>query len=180
MRTQPHPLVAERPRIAAVGLLLITALFAVACGNGGTGGAATPKANATTEAPTKIGTVKVSASGCTLDPVEGAISPGQVELTAVNETEARAGFHMWRIADGHTYAQFAAHIERERRRTLANKPDLGPRHVDLSSLIPLELQAGESGTLAGTVKPGTYGIVCARTFETRFGVLALVGPVEVE
>ncbi len=139
-----------------------------------------------TEAPTQVGTVTVlpdragSSSTCTLDRDAGPVSTGRVSVTAANETDGLAGFHMWRIADGHTYEEFAAHIQRERQLTLANKPFLGPRYTDLSSLIQIELQAGESGTMSGVARPGTYGIVCAKDFtKSRFGVFALVGPVEI-
>ncbi|MGH2629447.1 MAG: hypothetical protein ACRDHI_02660 [Actinomycetota bacterium] len=127
-----------------------------------------------------IGTVKISEAGCT-GVLPGHVEAGQLSVAAINETDGLAGFHMWRIADGHTYEQFAAHIRKERGRTLANQPSLGPRHTDMSSLIPIELEAGESGTMTGIAQPGTYGIVCARDFkESRFGVSDLVGPIEVE
>ena len=99
----------------------------------------------------------------------------------MNETDALAAFHMWRIADGYTYDQLAAHIVEERRLAEAGEPGLGHPFF-VGDLIEIVLQARESGTMVGTVRSGTYGIVCIRMFQQTgkprpFGV---IGPVEVQ
>lgn len=179
-RTERGAASARRRRIGALGPAVSVALLASACGGGGTGVTATPTAEATQAPPTQIGTVRVSASECTLDLVDGPINPGLVTITAVNETDARAMFDMWRITEGSTYEQLARYIKKERRLAEAGDPGLGhPWFV--ADLIRVGLGPGESGALVGTVISGTWGIVCIRKFE-RSGIrpFALVGPVEVE
>ena len=191
MRLEGRRVFAEPWVRAGLAALLGAALLASACSGGGGPEApipdttemtaATPTVLETSADPTHVGMLRVSASRCTLDAAKGSISPGLVSLTAVNETDALAGFDMWRIADGSTYAQLAAHIKKESRLAKAGMPGLGhPGYV--GDLIRVMLQAGESGIMVGTVHPGTYGIVCLRMFE-QVGDLrpaGVLGPVEVE
>ncbi len=175
MRTQRYRPVVLAPVLAVV-------LIANACGGGGARETTTPTTEATQAPPTQVGTVSVSASECTLDLVDEPINPGLVAFTAVNQTDGRAMFDMWRITEGFTYEQLARHIDKERRLAEAGQPGLGhPSFVEDLSLIRVGLGPGESGALVGTVFPGTWGVVCIRKFE-RAGIrpFALVGPVEVE
>ena len=123
----------------------------------------------------------MAASRCTLDAAHGPISAGPVAFTAVNETHAQAAFHMFRIADGHTCEQLAAYVGRERQRTKAGEPGLGPPPW-VEGPIQLDLGSNESGTLLGMVRSGTHGIVCTREFQQpgELHAFATVGPVEVE
>jgi hypothetical protein len=104
-------------------------------------------------------------------------------LKAVNHTDHRTAFHMWRIAEGGTYREFKAHIAKERRLSEQGKPFIGPPvfATDLieSGIIP----AGGSTMMTGDVSSGTWAIVCFRRFEGNpdpFRVFDLVGPIEVE
>jgi hypothetical protein len=113
--------------------------------------------------------------------VSGPISPGLVEFKAMNKTDALAAFNIARIEEGHTYEQLAAHIKKEIRLARAGKPGLG--HPSFAvPLFEVLLQPGESGSMSGTVQPGTYGIACAGVYE-QVGELrptGAIGPLEVE
>ncbi len=181
MRAERRPEFAERRGIAGLGLVLTATLLASACGGGGTGVTTTPGTEGTTEAPTQAGTLTVSASECTLDLVDEPISAGPVAFTAVNETDALAAFNIARIEDVATFKRLEAHIRKEVRLAEAGKPGLGHPSFAVPHFEVL-LQAGESGTLAGTLGPGTYGLTCARMYE-QVGELrpaGVLGPVEVK
>ena len=97
----------------------------------------------------------------------------------MNKTEAEVFFDMWRIAGGHTYEEFTAHIDEERRLADAGDQGLGPPSY-AEDLIQIRVQQGESEIFVA-LSPGTYAIVCFEEYN-QVGVRpsALVGPVEVE
>ena len=181
MRTERDPTFPGRRGTVGLGLVLTAVLLAGACGSGGIGETATPAAQATTEAPTHVGTLRMTASKCTLAGVDGPITPGPVAFKAVNETDALAAFNIARIEEGHSYAQLAAHIKKEIRLAEAGKPGLG--HPSFAvPLFEVVLQPGESGSISGTVQSGTHGIACARVYE-RVGELrptGAIGPLRVK
>jgi len=72
-----------------------------------------PDGQAEPIAPTEIGTVTLSANGCTLDALDGPLAAGVVALSAVNGTDGVAAFDVARFhPEELTYERFAAHIER--------------------------------------------------------------------
>jgi len=142
--------------------------------------ASIPQEETATPSPAYLGTVTLSPSECSLEAAGGPIAAGRVSVTARNDTNDLAVFHMWRIADGHTFEEFAGYIAEERQLAERGEPGLGhPGFVE--DLIETVLEAGEAGTITGAVRAGTYAIVCIPMFpqagEPRpFGI---VGPVEV-
>jgi hypothetical protein len=166
----------------------VMALAAVSCSTSNESASSSPPAPAPASAspapapqePTQIGIVRVSQSDCVLGLKNRQIEAGPVALTAVNQTGGPGGFDLWRIDGGATFEQFAAHIAKEKRLAQAGKPFLGPPSY-VGDLTQLPLQGGERSNLVATVRPGTYAIVCARTFKQRgdIGVFALVGPMNV-
>ena len=171
------------------GLLIVLLATAAACSTSGESAsppaAETEPPEGTAVAPTQVGTVTVSGSECTLDLPGGSISAGPVTLTAVNENDAPAAFDMFMIADGHSYRELAARIEKERQLAEAGKAGIGPGpSVFVSTRITSGLlEARESGTLTGAVEPGRWAIVCLQRFKRTADPVRpffLVGPVEVE
>ena len=158
----------ERVLASAVAVAII--LVMGGCSTGNTKAAA---------APPQIGPLTQSASECTLEAGEDPVSAGQVAITVVNKTDAEVSFDMWRIAEGHTYEEFAAHIDEERRLAEAGEQVLGPPSY-AEDLIQIKVQPGES-EIFETLSPGTYAIVCFEEYDQVGGrPSALVGPVEVE
>lgn len=49
-------------------------------------------------------------SDCQFGPPAAPIRPGLIEITFVNSSSARGGFHIWRLDAGHTFADLAAFI----------------------------------------------------------------------
>jgi len=151
-----------------------------------------PDGQAEPIAPTEIGTVTLSANGCTLDALDGPLAAGVVALSAVNGTDGVAAFDVARFhPEELTYERFAAHIERERRRAEAGRPVVDGAYGPFTGLglpeyagvlIHEEVRRGRSATMTGTVYPGTYPIVCYRTFDgsTELRPFALAGPLELE
>jgi hypothetical protein len=89
---------------------------------------------------------------------------------------------MWRILDGHTYEELAAHVSQERALAEAGKPGLG--HPDfLADLIEVVVATpGQSASATGTLQTATYGFVCARQSESAGEPrpFTTIGPIEVK
>jgi len=135
--------------------------------------------------PVYAGEVRVTESECSFEQSGEPLTAGEVAFTVMNETEGQAGVHVWGpIADGYTFDDFAAFVEEEIRLTMAGEPFIGAPDW-FGPLIPGNpeaelLEAGDAGDIAGTALPGTFGIVCARTFEELgLRVHAFAGPFEV-
>ena len=166
--------------------VLVFAMFAVACTATGevevtSNEVATTSHLASTTATgvnTNTGTLILSNSGCMLEFASDPIDPGPMEITVVNRTDEPARFHAWRVSHEATFEQFETHIDEERQRSVAGEDPIGARFVDLDSLIELDLQAGESGTMAGVLSSGTHAILCFGGAAN--GGWSLVGPIAVE
>jgi hypothetical protein len=130
-----------------------------------------------------LGTVALADGACALDPQPGVVPGGRVELVAANRTEWPAAFDMWRIAEGHTFAELEAHIEAERERAEAGQPGLGHPGFVTGLISSGIVEAGSEEPMTGTVSSGTHAIVCMSHFEAvtddPFRPFAVVGPIEV-
>ena len=95
-----------------------------------------------------------------------------------NETKVQFNLDLWRLGEGHTYAELDAHIKEEQRRAAAGEPGLG--HPTFAALQDQETVA--SGTEIKhlpTLVSGTYGFVCI-AFGTGGPVaIWLAGPLRV-
>jgi len=168
------------PRVLPRRVLTSLSAVAFTFGAAACSTAPSPPTNTPQPGPVHVGTVAQSPTECTLDAITGPIPAGPIVLSATNETDDFVVFDMWRIVGNRTYEEFAAYIQADRE--LAEAGEAGLDHPGyVANYIGIELQAGESGALEGTVVPGTYAIVCIRMFpqvgEPR--PFALVGPLEV-
>jgi len=100
-------------------------------------------------------------------------------LNAVNQTSALAGFDMWRITEPNTYQDLVAYVAKEKDLAAAGQGGLGhPSFV--SDLISAQVLPSKTGTLDGSVRQGTYAIVCLGPTGAGTRPLALVGPIQVQ
>jgi hypothetical protein len=107
------------------------------------------------------------------------VKAGYITLTAVNKTSAVAGFDMWRISEPKTYQDLAAYVAREKDLAASGRVPLGiPSFV--SDLVSAQIPASKTGVLYGSVRQGTYGIVCLGQTPSGSRPTALVGPIQVQ
>lgn len=77
----------------------------------------------------------------------------------VDRTEQAFNLDLWRLDQGHTYAELEAHIAEEQRRDAAHEPELG--HPTFAArAAQLSVPAGTESNREATVGAGTYGFVC--------------------
>ena len=153
------------------------------------GGCAAPVAAPTVPPATESGatrlTVTVSDGGCSLGP-EGtsSLAAGPIELVSVNETDARAAVDLWRLTEGGTFDELAAHVDDERADAEAGGPGLGHPGFVTGQISSGIVEPGSTTTVDGTVQAGTHAIVCLRHFEAvttdPFRPFATLGPLEAE
>jgi hypothetical protein len=131
------------------------------------------------------GIITVAHDACIFEPSETPLREGVLVFTVVNETDGRAGAHVWGpFTDGHTFDDFAEHVDEEIRLTSTGEEYIGPASW-FGSLIPSDsdaalMEAGQAGEISGTARAGSFGIACARTFEDLgLRVYAYSGPLEV-
>ena len=141
-----------------------------------TGTAGSPAAT-TSATATSIGPLVLTDKGCTYQgPAQ--VKPGSVALQMTNETKVKFNLDVWRLNDGHTYAELAAHIKEEQRRAATGEPELG--HPSFAGLFDQESLA--SGTETKTIRaltPGTYGFVCIAFAKQGPGAIWVAGPLVV-
>jgi hypothetical protein len=119
----------------------------------------TPKKTSTprpTPTPADAGTVVLTDSGCGFDSTE-SIAAGPITLTFVNETSEVGAFHIWRLDDGSTFAEFAAFIGAHREQ-LEHGVDTGP--PPFATMIGREVRTEATDSLTLDASAGTYGIAC--------------------
>jgi tetratricopeptide (TPR) repeat protein len=132
-----------------------------------------------TAEPPQVGTLTQLRSGCTFDPADGPISAGEVGITIVEGTFDVSFFHLWRLAEDYEHGEFNAYIEEQARLANAGERALYPpsQVLDLRELNPRE---GSTTKVFETLQPGTYAIVCFRTFRSvGISPFALAGPFEI-
>ena len=118
-------------------------------------------------------------TGCTLTGVAGPIKAGYVTLTAVNQTSAVVGFDMWRISEPNTYQDLAAYVAREKDLAASGQSGLN-QPTFVSDLVSAQVLPSKTGVLYGSVRQGTYGIVCLGQTPSGSRPTALVGPIQVQ
>ncbi len=157
------------PALVAAGTVLV--MLAAACGGSAT---ATPSPPAARE----VGPLVLSAGGCSY---QGAreVSAGRVAIHMVDRTEQTFSLDVWRLDQGHAYAELEAHIAEEQRLDAAHEPGLG--HPTFATLAAqLSVPAGTESNREATVGAGTYGFVCiAFASATVRGAIWVTGPLSV-
>jgi hypothetical protein len=106
---------------------------------------------------------------------------GRVSFFATNRGNALATFTIFRLLDGHTYAEARAHAEEERRLADAGEPFVGPPKYFQSQGM-YSVNPGESATPTLTLLPGTFAIICLAVHprDGQLRVVSAAGPVEVK
>ena len=146
----------------------------------GTSGGPTSTVQSPSPSPppaTQIGPLVLSDKGCTYaGPPQ--VGSGPMALKMTNGTKAQFNLDLWRLNEGHTYAELGAHIKEEQRRAAAGEPELG--HPSFAALIhQTSVASGTETKNISTLAPGTYGFVCI-AFETNGpGAIWLAGPLVV-
>lgn len=133
------------------GILMLGGL--VSCGQS--------QATAPTNSPAPpLGVYTLLASGCTYEGKD-TVAAGRGSVTLSNKIAEEAHFDFWRLDQGHSYAEFLAHIQEAQRRRQAGEPELGhPTFATLSTSITVAAGASQSLALPG--EAGTYGMACIR------------------
>ena len=150
---------------------------AAACGTSTqSSGGATPSSLATPRS--SLGPLVLTEKGCTYAG-PARIASGPVALNMTNQTKLQFNLDLWKLNDGHSYAELDSHIKEEQRRAAAGEPGLG--HPTFAALIDQEsVASGTESKNISTLKPGTYGFVCI-AFATGGPVaIWLAGPLVVE
>jgi len=139
-------------------LLAASMIIVTSCGDS-TGPTATlPSPNATPPPATQIGPLVLSDRGCTYaGPAQIGAGPAALKMT--NETSMQFNLDIWKLIEGHAYAELDAHIKEEQRRAAAGEPELG--HPSFATLVDQESVRSSTETkIISTLMPGTYGFVC--------------------
>lgn len=139
--------------VAVLGALL----WMAGCGSSSTGTA--------TSSPSALllGTVTVTMSSCSFSG-EASVTSGLVSMKLVNQTGVGAGFDVWPIPKGRTFADAAAFIAEEHALAEAGKPFRDPNtfFTDGGPSIRMALTKDATEVISTTVGPGTFVIVCLR------------------
>jgi hypothetical protein len=141
---------------AGLGVVFASLLLSVACSTQNQAGAsASPSPSPTL---LTLGKLTVSQDVCSLDAV-APFASGGITFLAINKSNVSTFFHVFRLADGHTFSEVLAHVEEERRLADAGAPSLGPPGY-LSWWANILLKPGETSTPEVIFARGTYVIVC--------------------
>lgn len=125
----------------------------------------------------RIGPLTLSDGGCTYaGPPQ--IASGPVTLRMTNEAKLQFNLDLWKLNQGHTYAELVAHIKEEQRRAAAGEPELG--QPTFAALIDQESVASGTATKnISTLTSGTYGFVCIAFGTSGPGAIWVAGPLVV-
>jgi hypothetical protein len=163
-------------RNVALGLALTLSILLVTCDGSDPKGASiseTPVSVSATEPPT-AGSFSFSASECTYDGPE-TMAAGQVTFALVS-TDGEADFDLWKLDEGHTYEELAAHVAKEVKLAGQGRPPLGyPTFAEL--IVEATTDPDGGGTLTASVEAGEYGMACIRFGDD--GAFVTAGPFEV-
>jgi hypothetical protein len=174
--------VSKRSTLVAIVVLLSTSC----AGDEPDSAAASPSASPSTSVtaspnaePIVVGTVTIAQDGCTLD-MGGPVIAGEVAFEVENTTDGLGAANVAELVGG-TFRDLERHIHKEVRLAEEGRPGLGHPGFAVPSFEVL-VDAGGSGTMSGTLDPGTYALTCAKVFEAvgELRPLAALGPVEVE
>ena len=163
-------------------LTLILTVVLASCGDA-------PAAQSTpTPAPTgtptrvNVGRVTLTQDTC-LGDFPAPAPEGPIAVTVVNQRPVEVSFTIWKIAEGHTFAEQKAHADAERHLADTGQPFMGPPDWLISpSPFNYPVPAGATSVLERTADRGTYSVSCfafsALTNSQR--VVAAVGPIQIK
>jgi hypothetical protein len=134
-------------------------LLLCACGSSSSSALSTPS-------PQLAGTVTETLSDCSLSQASDRILAGNLILKFENKTGVEAGFDLWPVREGRTYADVIAFIAEERKLAAAGEPGRG--HLEFfpysDPSLQMPLSSAPTGTASGRLDAGTYTVVCVRFF----------------
>ena len=161
-----------RPKLVRWTCVALSALALTTCGELGKG--APP--------PTDIA-ITLTDTGCTADGV-GALLPDQLKATLVNKTSAVMAFILWRLNDGHAYAELETAIQQNQQRIASNGPyalNGEYKPVMATSQTYTWVSPQQTLTWQAPLASGTYGLVCRRDSPTAevAEAIYIVGPFRV-
>lgn len=114
-----------------------------------------------------VGTVTETKTVCTLVPAPGPIHAGTIGFLFVNQTGVFAGFDVFELPQGKSYADAVAFVDRERHLAEQGQPGLG--HTEFFTgthpISQVGVSDGKSRTETGYFEPSTYVVACLRKFE---------------
>jgi hypothetical protein len=133
--------------------------------------------------PTQVaGVVTLTSSDCMLAAAAAEVKAGVVAFTLINQSGTKAGIDIWLMPDAKAFERLTAQAEDDRRLAEAGQPSQSDHGwLGDTPQIRVPWDASTSQTVSGRLNPGTYGVVCIKSFpkvsEPR--LLKVVGPVVV-
>jgi hypothetical protein len=171
----------------AVAAALVTAVAFVAVrtgvGSTDTRTVGTQPSNVPTRGPIdeSVATVTSDGSTCSILVVADVIEPGYVTFEASNDTDRRAMFDSWVLAEGYGFEEFERAVARDVK--LAERgEDRGawPSDDEVTYLRSDVIPPGGSGTIVVRMSSGTHAITCLKPFEgLGFRPYGIAGPIVV-
>jgi hypothetical protein len=127
------------------------------------------------------GVVTLTSSDCTFA-AAAQVKAGVVAFTLINQSGTKAGVDIWLMPDDKAFERLTAQAEEDRRLAEAGQPSEGDHGwLGDTPQIRVPWDVSTSQTVSGRLNPGTYGVVCIKSFpkvsEPR--LLKVVGPVVV-
>jgi hypothetical protein len=152
-------------------------------------GPQTPGNTGTFPAPTPLGTLTITGSGCALDGA-GAAAVGPYTLRVINETGGPESIAVFGIASDARFEQMLSFIDRVRPRF--GDPSHGPgsapayerlvssRYFTYARTNVTDIDGHASLVVPGDFDAGTYGIQCVGRSPERDSSARVIGPIDVE
>jgi hypothetical protein len=166
----------------AAALIAAIAVVAVRAGIGSSepGGVGTqPSRPSVVSGAGPVATVTSDGETCSIDIAADRIEPGYVTFRAVNDTDARAMFDSWALADGYTFGAFERAVERDVRLAAEGQGDW-PGDDKVTYLRSDVVPAHGSDIIVVPMSSGRHAITCLKPFEGQglrpFGI---AGPITV-
>lgn len=140
--------------------------------------AATPPTTRTPAVSQAVsGRITLSDGECLFEPDSGQRLRA-ISLDVVNRTQELAGFDLFKVREGHSFADITEHIEKENSRAGDGLRPIGfPSSAE--SKTQRAVDAGASARLEAQADEGTWGVVCIAGAGPTPKAFYLVGPFEI-
>lgn len=126
-----------------------------------------------------VGTVTSDGTTCSIDITTDRIETGFVPFEVVNDTDARAMFDSWRLADGYSFRAFERAVARDVR-LAENGEGAWPGHDKVTYLRSNVIPAHSSDTIVVPMSTGRHAITCLKPFDGQgLRPYGIAGPITV-